>query len=102
MGTQPKKICIEQRRACRRLRLRKRYCEFVESLGIGSVPVRASGAWFLVDRSDYIANDIAFWAIVFGLIGLVLTFNAYRREPLETTGAKGRGHAGTQGSVASR
>src|ERR1700693_59745 len=61
MGTQPKKICIEQRRACRRLRLRKRYCEFVESLGIGSVPGRAAGAWFLVDRSDYIANDIAFW-----------------------------------------
>lgn len=29
-------------------------------------------------------------AIVFGAIGLVLTVNAYRREPVEATGADGR------------
>ncbi len=36
-------------------------------------------------------------AIVFGLVGLVLTFNAYRREPVETTGPE---HAVSEGRVA--
>jgi FkbM family methyltransferase len=50
-------LCAEKPKIIRKLR--KRYCQLMELFGFRSVLVRSSGAFFLVDRSDWIADRIA-------------------------------------------
>jgi FkbM family methyltransferase len=56
MGTGPA-LCVQKPKIIRKLR--KRYCQALELFGARSVPVWSSGAFFLVDRSDYMADRIA-------------------------------------------